>query len=226
MRRALVLGVTGLVGRQLLQQLLREEGAEAPTYGAVRALLRRPTGLHHPRLEECLIDLAQPQTWATAATGGDVLFSALGTTRSQAGGKAAQYAVDFTGQLQVAEAAAAAGCAHLVLVSSMGADARSWLFYSRMKGALDEAVQALPFRWITLLRPSLLEGERATPRLGEGLALHASRALGGMLGAYRHISAVDVAAAMRAADASREGAPRVRTFTGEEVHALAAQAPR
>ena len=115
MPTALILGATGLVGKSLLPLLL-----EAEEFTTVKAILRRPTGIDHPKLEEVLINFDQPEQWQ-ALVEGNVLFSTFGTTLAQAGSKEAQYKVDFTYQYQVAEAAASHGATDYVLVSTLGA---------------------------------------------------------------------------------------------------------
>ncbi len=163
--RAIVVGATGLVGAALVQLLFDE-----PSCAGVTTLVRRDSGRNHPKLREHVVDFDRPQAWADWVRG-DVLFSALGTTLEKAGSQAAQYRVDHTYQLSVATAAAENGVPSYVLVSAMGADPSSRLFYSRMKGELERDVGALAFRRITLLRPGILAGERAEVRRGERAAL-------------------------------------------------------
>ena len=153
-----VIGATGMVGRELVSQLL-----ERPEVGKVRIFVRRKSGMEHPHLEEVVTGLGTPLNWEKKVTG-DVLFSALGTTLKQAGSKEEQYRVDVTNNFTFAETAARNGVSTYVLVSAAGADAGSKIFYSRMKGELDERVQRLPFTSITILRPSILSGNREVRR--------------------------------------------------------------
>ena len=161
-----VIGASGLVGRRLVEQLLSE-----PAVGTIRIFTRRSTGFEHPRIEEHVIDFENVESWKNLVRG-DVLYSTLGTTLRQAGSKEAQYKVDFTYQYQFARAAAANGVRAYVLVSSAGADPESMIFYSRMKGELDAAVERMPFEHCTILRPSILEGERERTRPAERIAGH------------------------------------------------------
>lgn len=170
-RRALVLGGTGLVGRQLVQLLIADS-----SYDKVTLLLRRSSGHTDPKLEEHLIDFEQPQTWAPHLKG-DVLFSALGTTLRVAKTKEAQFRIDHDYQLWAAQAAAANGVANYVLISSMGANESSPIFYSRIKGQLESKVRALCFTSCTILRPGILDGNRAEHRTGEQLALSVLRGI-------------------------------------------------
>lgn len=192
-KTAIVIGATGLVGRALVMQLLDD-----PHYHRVKVFARRSVGVQHPKLEEHRIDFAKVDAWKDQVKA-DVLFSALGTTRSQAGSTAAQYVVDYDYQFQFAKVAAANGVASYVLVSSVGADARSMLFYPKMKGELDRDVQQLGFPQVRILRPGPLHGPREQPRGGEGIGLKVIGALNviGLFRKYRPISGEQVATVMR-----------------------------
>jgi len=198
-RVALVVGATGLVGRELVRQLLEDDD-----YDVVRTFVRRSSGRSHPKLDERVVDLTDVAALRPAFAG-EVLFSALGTTVLAAGGKAAQFAVDHDLNLALAEAAALGQVPAYVLVSAAGAGAHSPFFYPRMKGLLERAVQRLPFESIRILRPGLLDGRpspggaRSEPRPGEERAL---QLLGWLpawsaLAAVRPVSVAVVARAMR-----------------------------
>jgi uncharacterized protein YbjT (DUF2867 family) len=152
MKTAIVIGSTGMVGFQLIQELL-----DSPLYSEVVSLSRRSCGLTHPKLKEHIINFDTPDTWKEFVKG-DVLFSALGTTQAKAGSKEAEYKVDYTYQLAVAETAAQNAVHTLVVVSSAGANPKSFSFYMRMKGQLDEKVLTLPFKCICIMRPGQLDG--------------------------------------------------------------------
>lgn len=160
-KTAILLGATGLVGGQLLQQLL-----EHPAYGRVVVLSRRPLKEVSPRLQVHLVDFDRPADFAHLLKGED-LFCALGTTIKKAGSKEAFYQVDYTYTFEVAQAARKNGTAQLMLVSSVGADPDSLFFYTRVKGELEEALKALDFWALHLFRPSVLMGDRKEFRLGK-----------------------------------------------------------
>lgn len=186
-----VIGATGLVGRELVSQLL-----EKPEVGKVRIFVRRKSGFNHPRIEEVITGLDTPLNWEKKVTG-DILFSALGTTLKQAGSKEEQYRIDFTHNFNFAEAAARNGVPAYVLVSSAGANARSGIFYSRMKGELEEKVQKLPFKSIAILRPSILTGKREVRRPMEEWSVTIMGFISRfVLKDYRPIPAATVAKAM------------------------------
>ncbi|NIR45046.1 MAG: NAD(P)H-binding protein [Gemmatimonadetes bacterium] len=216
-KTAIVIGATGLVGGHLNRQLVDSE-----RYGLVRVFTRRTTGIDDGKLEEHLVNFDEIETWRGAIQG-DELFSALGTTLKRAGSKEAQYRVDFTYQYDVARAAARNGVGKYLLVSSAGADPDSRIFYSRMKGELEEAVEELSFESIVIFRPSVLAGEREETRVGEklgGLVLGALARFVPPVRKYRPVPGATVARAMIAA-ASRTGGPRVETYELAEIFSLA-----
>ena len=165
MRTAIVIGATGLVGRHLTEQLLRDRRFEL-----VKIFVRRSTGINNSKLQEHVVDFDNPDGWKKLVTG-DVLYSAMGTTLRQAGSKEAQYKTDYTYQYQVAKVAAANGVPEYVLVSAAGSSPDSSVFYSRIKGELERDVQKLPFETIHIIRPGMLAGEREKVRTGEQLGV-------------------------------------------------------
>jgi uncharacterized protein YbjT (DUF2867 family) len=204
---ALMIGATGLVGSQLLRQLLNDA-----RFGKVVTFGRRKTEETHPKLEEQVVDFEAPESWASRVQG-DVAFSSLGTTRKQAGGLAAQKKVDYDYQLEFAKAAAKNGVACYVLVSASSANPSSSIFYTRIKGELDRDVQQLGFERLRILRPSLLGG-RAQARVGEklgGALLGAVNAFG-IARRYREIPAEVVAKAMISAALDPEAGTRIYTL--------------
>jgi len=170
-KTALVIGATGLVGEQLVLQLL-----DHPEFEKIMVFGRRKLGLSHPKLDEELIDFDQPESWKDLVKG-DVAFSSLGTTIKTAKTKENQYRVDYTYQYEFAKAASQNSVSAYVLVSSLGADSKSSVFYSRMKGELDEAVAKLPFRKTIIVRPSILDGNRKEKRPMEKISLAIMRGL-------------------------------------------------
>lgn len=192
--KAIILGATGAVGRDLVQELQQDDSV-TELYLLVR---RIPEGLSSPKLKIQVLDFDQPDQWPELPEA-DVLFSCLGTTLRDAGSQAAQYRVDYGYQYEVARRAAARGVPHYVLVSAWGAKASSRSFYARMKGELEAAVQVLPFRHISILRPPLLERKGST-RGGERLAAAVLRGLNalGLLRALRPMPTSVVARCMHA----------------------------
>jgi uncharacterized protein YbjT (DUF2867 family) len=213
-RVALVVGATGLVGRELVRQLLDDDD-----YDVVRTFVRRASGTAHAKLDERVVDFTDPASLATGFAG-EVLFSALGTTLRAAGGQAAQFAVDHDLNLALAEVAAGRGVPAYVLVSSVGAGPHSPFFYPRMKGLLERAVSRLPFESVRILRPGPLDGERGESRPGERLTLGLLRGLPAWpgLSGLRPVRVAVVARAMRllAADWS----PGLQTVEAAQIFLL------
>lgn len=207
-------GATGLVGREILQGLLADDA-----YAAVHCLVRRPLDLKHRKLQVHLVDFSA----LGAVPAADDVFVALGTTIKVAGSQQAFRAVDFEAFVAVARAGRAHGATRLGAVSAMGADPRSRVFYSRVKGEAEQAIGALGYGSVSIARPSILSGDRSAlqqpERRGEGMALAVSRWLGPLVPAnYRVIPASSVAAALRAA--VKEGRPGVRILLSGELQRL------
>lgn len=202
-------GATGLVGRAILEGLLAD-GSVA----AVHALGRREPSVSHPKLTPHVVDFkALPRLPPL-----DEVYLALGTTIKDAGSQAAFRAVDFDANLAAARAALDAGARRAGLVSAMGADAKSRIFYNRVKGETEEALAQLSFEGLVVARPSLLVGDREAlgqpQRFGEKAATVVSGILGPLIPAnYRAITASDVARALLARVPSVRG--RVVLLSGE-----------
>jgi len=178
-RIAVVAGATGLVGRELVDALLADS-----TVGAVHVLVRAKSAELAKRagLTQHVVDYGQPLPGLPPA---DDAFCCLGTTIKVAGSQAAFRAVDFDAALAFARAARACGATRLGVVSALGADASSRVFYNRVKGELEQAVKTLGFDCVLLARPSLLLGDRRAlgqpTRIGERVGAALSVPLGWVL---------------------------------------------
>lgn len=203
---AIVVGATGLIGRALVEGL-----ANASHVGRVVTLTRRPAPHSSAKVDNRVVDFDRLEDHADAFQGG-WLFSALGTTRRQAGSIAAQRRVDVDYQSRAARLAAGNGVPHYLLVSSSGADARSRNPYLKMKGELEEMVQALPFRRISIFQPSLLLGPREETRWAERFGAWTLPILCRLPGLrrYRPIQGAQVAAKM--VQTSRQAGEGVEWF--------------
>jgi len=175
-RRVVLAGATGLVGGLLLEGLLADTSV-----GEVQVLGRRPVSPRHPKIRMHVVDFrAIPRLPAA-----DEVYLALGTTIRVAGSREAFRAVDFDANLAVANAALAAGARRIGLVSAMAANARSAVFYNRVKGELEDAILGLRAEATVVARPSLLLGDRQRlgqpARRGEALATLIMKPLGVIL---------------------------------------------
>jgi len=147
---ALVLGATGATGRELVTQLL-----EHKAFNSVSIFVRKKPDLNHYKLKVYEVDFSKCFDYKSLVVG-DVLFSALGTTLKDAGGKAKQYKVDYTYQFNFAKMASENGVNHYSLVSSYGANKNSLFFYLKTKGVLEEEIKKLPFKSIKIYQPPTL----------------------------------------------------------------------
>jgi uncharacterized protein YbjT (DUF2867 family) len=210
-RVALVAGATGLVGREILAALLADK-----TYTAVHCVGRRALALKHPKLTSHVVDL----TMLASLPKADDCFIALGTTIKAAGSKDAFRAIDLSAVEAVALAAKASGATKLGVVSAMGANSHSSVFYNRIKGEMELSLARMGFKSLVIARPSLIDGDRAAlqqpERSGEGIGLMLARNLSPLLPAnYRAISAKDIAHAL--IRNIRAGTPGVVTLMSGEM---------
>jgi len=215
-RVAVVAGATGLVGREVLAVLLADKG-----YRAVHTVGRRTSAQSHPKLSHHVVDFANLRTLPRA----DEVYIALGTTMKVAGSREAFRAVDLMAVEALALAMRAQGATKLGVVSAMGADTRSPVFYNRVKGEMEVSVARMGFASVVIARPSLLDGAREAlgqpPRMSERVGLHLMRGLKGLIpGNYRAIAAQDVAQAL--VDAVRQGTPGVVTLLSGDMQGAAA----
>ena len=162
MKTALVIGATGLIGKSLTIKLL-----ENKFYAKVKILVRKKIDLLHPNLEQIMVDFDNLDTSKIVA---DDVFCCLGTTMKVAGSKPAFYKVDFTYPLVVAKAALENGAKQYLIVTSMGADPKSMIYYNRVKGEIEKALSDLHYPTLLIFRPSILLGERKEQRLGEKIS--------------------------------------------------------
>lgn len=194
MRTALLAGATGLVGSHVLDELLADG-----TWSHVVTVGRRTTDRRHEKLEQRILDLSAIEAHGDLPHADDV-FCCLGTTIKQAGSQDAFRRVDHDFVLGLARAGLRMGATQFLLVSAIGADPDARVFYSRVKGEVEVAVRALPYRAVQIFRPGLLLGRRTEFRAGERIAMSlapiAQPLLIGPLRRYRSIRASDVARAM------------------------------
>lgn len=160
--KALVIGATGATGKDLVSQLLTDKG-----YDEVNVFVRRPLAVENPKLKTHIVNFDKPEEWKDLVKG-DVAFSCLGTTLKAAGSKEAQRKVDYDYQYNFAKAAKENEVEDYILVSSYGANPKSKIFYSRMKGELEQSIKDLHFNKLTILQPGML-ARKDSERTGEVL---------------------------------------------------------
>lgn len=203
-KTALVLGATGLIGKELVKILL-----ENGQYQKVHLLVRRPIEVESDVCEVHIVDFDELRKYNHLFKVSDV-FCCLGTTIKVAKTKEAFRKVDYEYPIEAAKLAKENGVEKFLIVSSMGADTKSLFFYSRVKGDVEETLNSLDLPSLHIFRPSLLLGEREEFRLGEKVAEKTSGVMNklmiGPLRPYRGIQARKVAAAMAVvAQADKKG---------------------
>ena len=185
--KALIIGATGATGKDLVNVMLRDPG-----YTEVVAFVRRPGGLRHTKYTEIITDFDKLEE-VSDSIGGDVWFSCMGTTLKAAGTKERQWHIDHDIPLDFAGIARRNGVPKAVLLSAYGASATGKVFYSRVKGALDDAIVKLGFESCVVFRPGFLLREK-TDRPSEQLLAHgaqlAAQVAGRAPGLPRHALAV------------------------------------
>ena len=214
-KHALIAGATGLIGNELLQQLIHGRH-----YHTISVLSRREIETSSKRVETIIVDYDKltdkdlPQV--------DDVFCCLGTTMNKAGSKEAFRKVDYEYPLKVAEIARSKGAQQYLLVSSIGADKDAYAFYSQVKGETEEAIAAVGFPSYYVFRPSMLLGERTETRLGEQIGQvvmqGAAPLMVGGLKKYQAIRAETVAQAM--VHIARKELSGVYVFESDKIQAL------
>ncbi|MBB2149984.1 oxidoreductase [Pedobacter gandavensis] len=193
-KKAILLGASGLIGSSLLTQLL-----DSPEYEAVLVIVRKKLGMEHQKLKQLVVDFERLNDFAKEITG-DVVFCCLGTTKSKTPDLDLYRKIDYLYPLDAAAITQANGAKQYHLISSIGANPNSSIFYSRTKGETERDLQSIPFQSIHIYRPSLLDGERKEHRSAERLMIGVMRVLNpiliGALRKYRSIKIENVALAM------------------------------
>ena len=209
---AVIAGATGLVGSHVLKLLLAD-----PTWAHVISLGRRPVPDRHEKLEQRIVDLGALGAIADLPRTDDV-FCCLGTTIKKAGSQDAFRRVDHDYVLELARAGLRFGATQFLLVSAIGADPTSRVFYSRVKGEVEAAVRKLPYRAVQIFRPGLLLGNRTEFRLGERIAMLTMPLLQPLLVSrlrrFRSITASNVARAMVSIAREMPRGPNVFEYDG------------
>lgn len=215
-RTALLAGASGLVGSELLQLLLH-----SPMYEKVKVLVRTPLQVEHAKLEQIIVNYDQLETYGQHFQVDD-LYCCLGTTIKRAGSQAAFRKVDYEYPVKLAQLAKQHGVQQYLIITAMGANANSSIFYSRVKGEVEAELQRIGIASVHIFRPSLLLGKRAEFRLGEQIASWLSPLFGfflvGSLRKYRSIQAGTVAKGMLAAGI--EQLPGTHTYDSAEIERI------
>lgn len=203
MKEVILAGASGLVGSELLNLLLADRNI-----ASIIALVRKPLNLEHKKLEQVIVDFDQSETYEHILKG-DTIYCCLGTTNKKTPNKSEYRKIDYEYPLELARVACRNGVGQYHLISALGANKHSSIFYSRLKGELEEELKKVNFKKICIYQPSLLTGNRKEGRFMESIASTLMQLINplllGKLSKYRSIAASQVAKAMH-----------IKTFSTEE----------
>lgn len=204
----LLLGATGLVGGHLFHQAL-----DCPHIQRIVVVVRQPLAISHGKIEQVVLQDFNQLEQFSQRYNVDAVICALGTTLKKAGSKSAFRQVDYEYPLRFAKSAKQQGARFFILNSAMGASVHSPFFYSRIKGQLEEALIALDFEGLTLVRPALIDGHRQERRFAEHHAATVLKALAPIVPkSYRVNPAKNIAKALlEAALAQHSGVQVIRS---------------
>ncbi len=201
MKTALIAGATGLIGKELVQRMLQSD-----QYNLIYLISRKPCGIVHEKIHEIILDFEKIGQ-ITLENPVDEAFCTLGTTMKQAGSREKFRKVDLEYVLSFATLAKTAGAGKFLVISSMGANSKSSVFYNSIKGLAEEGLKNLGFKHLVILHPSLLLGKRPEPRFTELLGTIVMKAFRFLIpDNYKAIEASRVAEKMlEMADKANEG---------------------
>lgn len=216
MKKAIIFGASGFIGGYLLSNLLQND-----TYSEVTIVVRKPLNIQHPKLKMVLADyhsLAQNAAYLVA----DDVFISLGTTKKKTPDQKEYYQIDHDYPVLAAQLTKANGASAVMLVSAVGANAKSNIFYTKTKGEAERDVIAVGFKHTHIFRPSMIMGNRAESRPLERVFIKifsvANLLLVGKLNKYKGITAENIAKAM--IEAAQQPKEKVQFYHWEEMRDL------
>lgn len=216
MKKAIIFGASGFIGGYLLSNLLQND-----TYSEVTIVVRKPLNIQHPKLKMVLADyhsLAQNAAYLVA----DDVFISLGTTKKKTPDQKEYYQIDHDYPVLAAQLTKANGASAVMLVSAVGANAKSNIFYTKTKGEAERDVIAVGFEHTHIFRPSIIMGNRAESRPLEKVFINifsaANLLLVGKLNKYKGITAENIAKAM--IEAAQQPKEKVQFYHWKEMRDL------
>lgn len=215
--KAVIAGASGLIGNLLLEQLLNH-----PVYNEVSVLVRKKLKVQHPKLKQVLVDFDRLADYQ-AEVNGHALFCCLGTTRSKTPDLKTYRKIDHDYPVHLANIAAKNSMPQYHFISSLGADANSFNFYTKLKGETENDLKKVVIPGIYIYQPSLLNGTRYEKRTAERFAIKLMKwvdpFLTGKLEKYKSIEAATVARAIL--NQSLKTNPGIFTYTSDQIKKLA-----
>jgi uncharacterized protein YbjT (DUF2867 family) len=191
LKTAIILGATGLTGSLLLKKLSKD-----PAFEKIKLFSRSSAAENSPKIEEHLIDMVQLEKYFEAFRA-DVVFCCIGTTKAKAPDKETYKKIDYGIPVTAARLAKQNGIETFIVISAMGADENSGIFYNKTKGEMQRDVLKQNIQNTYILQPSLIVGDRAENRFGEKIATFFMKAFGFFIPKkYKMIKAETIAEAM------------------------------
>lgn len=220
-KTAAIIGATGMIGTYLQELLIKDRD-----FSTVRLIVRRPLQKYHPKIEIKLVDFDDAESVKLALEGTDALFCSMGTTQKNVKGDKELYRkIDFDIPVKVARYCKELGCEKYMIVTSASANSKSNTFYLRLKGEIEDALQATGLRSVHIMQPSMLLGDRKEYRFIErflnGPMQLLSKTFTGSWRKYRAIHGKTVAQAM--VNAAKKDTPGFFRYTYDEIIKLAEQ---
>ncbi len=214
-KTAIILGITGLTGKLLAQSILADA-----TYDKLISFHRRKSGIEHPKLEEHVVDLFKLESQGTVFKA-DVVFCCIGTTQSKTSDKEQYKAIDYGIPLAAAKLAKTNGIPKFIVISALGADAESSVFYNKVKGEMERDILALNLPEAYFLEPALLDADREEKRTFEKIAIAAFKVfnlfLVGPLKKFQSIKPEQLVIAMKKLAVSRYPDARIESDKIKEL---------
>lgn len=190
-KNAIILGATGLTGSHLLELLLEDSD-----YEQIKVFTRKKLKISHPKIEEHVIDLLKLSDYANEFKA-DVMFCCIGTTKTKTPNKSLYQAIDYGIPVEAAKLCKQNDIHSFIVISALGANSNSKVFYNRLKGEMERDVLALKIEHTYLLQPSLIVGNRKEKRTGEDFFKQIMKVFGFLIpDRYKMIQAKTIAKAM------------------------------
>jgi len=214
--KATLLGATGLIGGYILEYLKGDD-----VFSSVTVIVRRPIDITHPKVKIKVINFQDEKAFKSAIEAESIIFCAIGTTQKKVKGNKEKYRqVDFDIPVNAAMYGLEKNCNTYVLVSAIGANAKSSNFYTRLKGEVEDKIIEMTYSSLLIFRPSLLLGDRKEKRLGERIAQMLMPLVSFLMPSrYKPIQAQDVAKAM--VEAAKKKFSGKKIFSYKEIQELA-----
>jgi len=193
-KTAILLGASGLTGGLLLELLLSDSD-----YDKIKLFSRKNSGIYHPKIEEHVVDILHLKNYSAVFTG-DVVFCCIGTTKAKTPDETEYKSIDYGIPVAAAQLAKENNIPTFIVISALGANAKSPVFYNRIKGEMEQSILALGIPNTYILEPSLISGDRTEVRIGETMAIYLMKIINpllfGKLKKYRSIAPENIAKTM------------------------------